>query len=133
MPETTVDVAALYAALDQKRRAEGLSWREVALALQLSPSTFTRMAQGHRPDVDAFTTLLRWLGMPADAFMRPTTERPAEPAPLAMISSYLRSGRHLRPEDAEALEDIIQAAYRRLVREPAPPADEGRTTNEEPG
>ena len=120
MPETTVDVAALYAALDQKRRAEGLSWREVALALQLSPSTFTRMAQGHRPDVDTFATRLRWLGMPADAFMRSTTERAAAPEPLAMISSYLRSARRLRPEDAEALEDIIQAAYRRLVREPAP-------------
>ncbi|MGH2353858.1 MAG: helix-turn-helix domain-containing protein [Chloroflexota bacterium] len=117
MPETTVDVAALYAALDQKRQAEGQSWRDLAGLLQLSPSTFTRMAQGHRPDVDTFATLLRWLGMSADAFMRSSTATASEPEPLAMISSYLRSAKNLRPEDAEALEDIIQAAYRRLVRE----------------
>jgi hypothetical protein len=55
--------------------------------------------------------------MPAEAFMRSSVPREAEPEPLAMISSYLRASRHLRPEDAEALEDIIQAAYRRLVRE----------------
>jgi transcriptional regulator with XRE-family HTH domain len=122
VPETTVDVAALYAALDQQRRAAGLSWRELAARLGLSASTFTRMAQGHRPDVDAFATLLRWLGMPAESFMRPATAAPGrpEPEPLAMISSYLRSARALRPEDAEALEDIIQAAYRRLVRQPPP-------------
>src|SRR5690349_18280068 len=87
--ETTVDVVALYAALDQKRQMEGLSWRELAAALGLSPSTFTRMGQGHRPDVDTFATLLRWLGMPAEAFMRPSNPSEAEPEPLAMISAYL--------------------------------------------
>jgi len=119
VPETTVDVAALYAALDQKRQAAGISWRELAARLGLSASTFTRMAQGHRPDVDAFATLLHWLGMPAESFMR-STSAPPTPEPLAMISSYLRAARTLRPEDAEALEDIIQAAYRRLVRQPDP-------------
>ncbi|HEX2033978.1 MAG TPA: hypothetical protein VHS99_07325 [Chloroflexota bacterium] len=121
MPETTVDVAALYAALDQKRQAASLSWREVAAQLGLSPSTFTRMAQGHRPDVDTFATLLHWLGMPAEPFMRSSSAPRAEPEPLAMISSYLRAAKNLRPEDAEALEDIIQAAYRRLARQPQPP------------
>ncbi len=117
MPETTVDIQAFYAALDQKRRAAGLSWRVLAHELDISPSTFTRMAQGRRPDVDTFATLLRWLGMPAEAFMRPTGQAASgSPEPLAMISTYLRSARNIRPEDAEALEDIIQAVYRRLVR-----------------
>ena len=30
MPETTVDVEALYAALDRKRQAKKLSWRALA-------------------------------------------------------------------------------------------------------
>jgi transcriptional regulator with XRE-family HTH domain len=119
MSETTIDAAALYAALDQKRRIAGLSWRELAAELQLSPSTFTRMAQGHRPDVDAFATLIRWLGMPAEPFMRSAVRRDDEPEPLAVISAYLRASPKLRPEEAEALEDIIQAAYRRLVRQRA--------------
>ena len=117
MSETRIDAAALYAALDQKRQLGDLSWRELAAELQLSPSTFTRMAQGHRPDVDAFATLIRWLGMPAEPFMRSSVPRDEAPEPLAVISAYLRASPRLRPEEAEALEDIIQAAYRRLVRE----------------
>ncbi len=116
MPQSTVDVAALYAAIDTKRQTASWSWRELARELDVSPSTFTRMAQGRRPDVDTFATLLRWLGMPSDAFIRSPGHERAEPEPLAMISSYLRSAKNIRPEDAEALEDILQVAYRRLRR-----------------
>src|SRR5436190_24354884 len=114
MPDTTVDVEALYAALDGKRKTLETSWREVARGLEISPSTFSRMAQGKRPDVDTFATLLRWLGMPADAFMRPVTKEKEEPNAVAMISSYLRADRNIAPKDAEALEDIVKAVYRRL-------------------
>ena len=117
MPDTTVDVEALYAALDQKRQALGLSWRDLDQELDVSPSTFTRMAQGRRPDVDTFATMLRWLGMPADTFMRSVRSGEEEPEPLAMISSYLRSAKNIRPEDAEALEEILQVAFRRLARQ----------------
>lgn len=117
MPKTTVDVEALYAALDSKRQVERLSWRELAHQLGVSPSTFTRMAQGRRPDVDTFAALLRWLGMPAERLMRPTTERQEEVEPVAMISSYLRADRNLSPEDAKALEEIIRVAYRHLKRD----------------
>ena len=118
MPETTVDVEALYAALDSKRRANEASWREIARELDISPSTFSRMAQGRRPDVDTFATLLSWLGMPAESFMRSTrnVNGAAEQEPTAMVSSYLRSARNIEPEDAEALEEIFRAAYKRLVR-----------------
>jgi transcriptional regulator with XRE-family HTH domain len=119
MPGTTVDVEALYAALDSKRKANDTSWREVARELEISPSTFSRMAQGRRPDVDTFATLLHWLGMPAESFMRSTEgeTRVTEEEPVAMVSSYLRSARNIEPEDAEALEEIFRAAYKRLVRE----------------
>jgi transcriptional regulator with XRE-family HTH domain len=116
MPETTVDVIALYAALDAKRQKEGLSWRELAGDLKISPSTLTRMAQGRRPDVDAFATLLRWLGMSADAFMRSTKKVNEEVNAIAMISSYLRADRNIDPKDAEALEDILKAAYRHMKK-----------------
>src|SRR5687768_9441714 len=109
MPETVVDVGALYAALDAKRQAERRSWRDVAGHLGVSPSAFTRMAQGHRPDVDTFATVVRWLGVPADAFMRPSRppaapdqpEQAPAPQPLAMVSTFLRSSPHIRPEEAE--------------------------------
>ena len=118
MPETTIDVEALYAALNSKRKAQETSWREIARELEISPSTFSRMAQGRRPDVDTFATLLRWLGLPAESFMRSTRDEGGAVAeePAAMVSSYLRSARNIEPEDAEALEEIFRAAYKRLVR-----------------
>src|SRR4029453_6814205 len=125
MPETTVDVEALYAALDNKRRAAGVSWREIARELDVSPSTFSRMAQGRRPDVDTFATLLRWLGMPAGAFRRGRATPAATEEPVAMVSSYLRSARNITPEDADALEDIFRAAYNRLVRDSEIPCGGG--------
>lgn len=114
MPETTVDVQALYAALDGKRQSKRLSWREVAQELGISPSTFTRLAQQRRPDVDTFASLVKWVGIPAESFMRSTQETEEAPEPMAVISTYLRSSKNLRSEDAEALEDIIQAAYRHM-------------------
>jgi transcriptional regulator with XRE-family HTH domain len=115
VPDTTIDVEAFYAALDAKREGEKLSWRELARKLKISPSTLTRMAQGRRPDVDTFATLLRWLGMSADSFMRPVPKGKKEVDTVAMISSFLRADKDIDPKDAEALEEIIEAAYRRLT------------------
>jgi DNA-binding MurR/RpiR family transcriptional regulator len=114
MPENTVNVAALYAALDQKRGNSALSWRSLAAKLQVPPSTFTRMAQGLKPDVDAFATMLQWLGMSQEQFLEPTADK-QESDPMSMISSYLRSAKNIRHEDAAALEDIISTAYRHIV------------------
>lgn len=121
MPQTTVDVAALHSALDRKRKLRELSWRELAGRLDISASTFTRMAQGHRPDVDTFATLLRWLDMPATAYMRSEDldeEQHGEPNPTAdleQIGLLLRASRSMKPDQAEKLETIIQAAYKSIV------------------
>jgi transcriptional regulator with XRE-family HTH domain len=115
MPENTVNVDALYAALDQRRGNEGLSWRGLAAKLRIPPSTFTRMAQGLKPDVDAFATMLQWLGMSQDQVLEPAVEK-QDSDPMAMISSYLRAAKNIKHEDAVALEDIISTAYRHIVR-----------------
>jgi transcriptional regulator with XRE-family HTH domain len=119
LPQTTVDVGALYADLDRKRKLEELSWRELAARLDISASTFTRMAQGARPDVDAFATLLRWLDRPAATYMRsedaPDDAAGDEHDDLQAIGSLLRSSRKMKPHQAEALESIIQAAYKSIV------------------
>ena len=116
MPQNSLDVDALYAALDKQRQDRGKSWRDVASDLEISASTFTRMAQGKRPDVDTFGTLVGWLGVSADRFLQTSTGDESQADPVVMISSYLRSAKNIEPEDAEALEDIIQAAYKNLTR-----------------
>lgn len=111
---TTVDVGALYAALDQKRKQQGLTWRGLARMTGTSPSTFTRMAQGHRPDVDTFMTLCSWLAVPAEEFMRGGHAEEGQDNTLALITAHLRASRELSPRGAKAMEDIIQAAYEQL-------------------
>lgn len=115
MAETKIHMSALYSALDEKRQVMEMSWRDVAQELAVSPSTFSRMAKGKRPDVDTFAALLRWLAMSAEDFTSPPAEAQSEAEPLAMISTYLRAGRQVSPEDADAFQDIIRAAYRRLI------------------
>lgn len=114
----TVDVEALYAALNQKRRQEGLTWRKLAKAMEISPSTFTRMAQGKRPDVDTFVALCSWLEVPAESFARNGAEsKDEEDNTLAVISTHLRASRRLSSRSAEAIEEIVRAAYQRLKDE----------------
>lgn len=113
MADARLDVAALYAALDQKRQSMAVSWRHVAREAGVSPSTLIRMGQGKRPDVDGLAVLLHWLGMPAESFLR-TGEPPRERDTMAVISSHLRASKELSPASADALERIIRASYEGL-------------------
>jgi transcriptional regulator with XRE-family HTH domain len=116
MPETTVDIETLYAALNRKRQTKKLTWRALATLLEITPSTFTRMAQGLKPDVDTFATLVRWLGMSQEQFLRPTRKKAENADPVAMISSYLRGAKNISHAEAEAMEDILAAAFRHLTK-----------------
>jgi transcriptional regulator with XRE-family HTH domain len=115
MPNTKVDIEALYAAVRRKRQTASTSWRDIASDLSMSPSTFTRLAQGRRPDVDTFVTLVAWLGVPAEAFMRPHPANDRQSDPVALVSSYLRSSPGIRAEDADTITDIVEAVYHRLA------------------
>jgi transcriptional regulator with XRE-family HTH domain len=120
MPKLVVDVEALHGALDAKRKSKGLSWRDLASELDVSASTFTRMAHGQRPDIDAFATLLAWLGMPAERYTRSVGEMPADSAkdrPLVEITTLLGSSRAIKRSEADALNNIITAAYKSIVQQ----------------
>jgi transcriptional regulator with XRE-family HTH domain len=117
MVKAHFDVAAFYAALDAHRSARGMTWKQVAAATGVSASTLTRMAQGRRPDVDGLAALVQWSGLDSAAFVRDGDEQRGQPEPMAMISTYLRSDPHLTHEDAQALEDIIRAAYQHLRKD----------------
>lgn len=113
MPESVVDVAALYEALDAKRQSGKLSWRGLAHELEVTPSTFTRMAHGNRPDVDTFASILKWLEMPLDRFLEPSQSDSRADA-MERIGTYLRMDRNLSPAAAESLERLIRVAYENL-------------------
>ena len=115
-----LDTDALYAALNAQRAARELSWRQLAKEVGVSPSTMTRLANGQRPDVDAFATLVRWLGQPADTFLVGDDQAPREePDLVAQLAPLLRARRDLKEEDAKYLEDLISVAVRRFKAERA--------------
>jgi hypothetical protein len=122
MPRASVDIAALYAALDRQRQAEGLSWRALGRELEIPASTFTRLSLGAGPDVDAFAVMLHWLGMPVAAFLDPQPEDASQEstplAPVDAIGFQLRSDRGLSPEAAGAIEQVVRVAYQALRSDP---------------
>jgi len=115
MSQSRLDVAALYRTLDSERQQRELSWRQLANEARVGPSTLSRMAQGHRPDVDSFVALIQWLGVPAEQFMRggadEANQRQAS-IPAQAVASLLRADRNLDPDSAAAIDDILQAAMR---------------------
>lgn len=109
------DSARFFRDVDQRRQDAGLSWRQLGKELQISASTFSRMSQGKRPDVDTFLNLLGWLGVPADTYLL-GAERPARTSPdtITQVLALLRSDASLDASAADAIEDIVRVAYRRL-------------------
>lgn len=116
MPRTRINVPALYAALDAVRASRELSWRQLAREVGVSPSTFSRLANRLKPDVDAFVAMVRWLRVPAERFMIGEEEGAVrdEPDLMAELSLLLRARRDLDPEDVTYLEELIGAAIRRF-------------------
>jgi transcriptional regulator with XRE-family HTH domain len=111
------DAEAFHAALDSQRLAMGMTWKDVAAEAGVSASTLTRMSQGKRPDVDGLAALLKWSGLRAEMFipMEDAAKKKAEP--LAQITAVLRADKSLSKASAEAIEQILKAAYKRF-REP---------------
>jgi transcriptional regulator with XRE-family HTH domain len=117
MDDAHVDVIALHAALDAAREAKGLSWRELARALGLSPSTMSRLANKKSPDVNAFMTMVGWLNMPAEAFWTERGEAAQleeDPELTAQLAPLLRARRDLDAQDVDYLQELIGGAMRRF-------------------
>lgn len=115
MTRTRIDVRGLYAALDAERTARGLSWRQLAKEIGVSPSLLSRLGNDLRPDADGFATLVRWLNMPAEQFMIDTNDRPtnqAEPDLVTQLAPLLRARQDLDKRDVAYLEDVIRATVR---------------------
>lgn len=72
-----LDVPELRRRLNVRRQERGLTWRQLAEQVDLSPSTFSRLADDKRPDADALITLLVWLDLDTDiAIMIKPKEQP---------------------------------------------------------
>ena len=71
-PMRRFDPKALHAALDAKREARGVTWKQIAEETGVSVSTITRTKQGGRMEVDGVLALVGWLDVPVETFVRET-------------------------------------------------------------
>jgi len=110
-----LDGDRFFRAVDRRRADEGLSWRELARRMELSASTLSRLARGRTPDLDTFLRLVAWLGEPAETFVA-ASDASVRRDTLSEIARALEDDPALATEDINAINQIVNVAYRRLTR-----------------
>lgn len=110
------DCEAYYTALDEIRKTKALSWKKVSDQTKVSASTLTRMGQGKHPDADSLTMLSAWAGLnPAD-YVTDEEFRYKEAESLPKMMALLRADPTLTPDSIEALQELLQVAYKRFAK-----------------
>lgn len=78
----------------------------------ISPSTLSRIEQGHVPDVDTFIKVCQWLGEPTETFVIPANAQTGEVnSGQQKIIAHLRAEKALSPKTVEMLVKVIELAY----------------------
>lgn len=65
------NLAELHAALNARRREDGLTWAELADELNCTPARLTNLRTARLADMDLAMRITQWLGQPAAAFIHP--------------------------------------------------------------
>jgi hypothetical protein len=110
MPETHIDVPRLFGALDERVKSDEISWRTAAAQIGVSPSLLSRMRNNHRPDLDGFVMIVKWLGRSADDFVGNDTAVAVPVAVEDRVRAVLRASPDLSADDKSHLEDLFVAA-----------------------
>jgi len=116
MSESTIDVARLVGVLENRVEADGISWRQAAALIGVSPSLLSRLRNSQRPDLDAFAKIVKWLGVSADKFLGgpDETNRGQQTELSTEVSVLLRARSDLSERDKEYLEDIFRASLQHV-------------------
>jgi transcriptional regulator with XRE-family HTH domain len=96
--------------LTVKRGSRGV--RAAAVDAGVSTATFSRVENGHMPDLQTFAKLCKWLGHDPREFLGIETEDGAQITPDAVV--HFRKKKTVKMETATALGELILAAQRAL-------------------
>jgi transcriptional regulator with XRE-family HTH domain len=108
MSLTIEDFGRLLAA---KRGSRGV--RAAALDAGVSPATFSRVENGHMPDLQTFAMLCKWLARDPREFLgMEMTETTAE-RPKTVV--HFKKKKTVQMETAKALGELILAAQRAVL------------------
>jgi transcriptional regulator with XRE-family HTH domain len=117
MPEREPNYELIRQRLRRARRQRGLSLREVADEITVSPSTLSRLERGTgSPDLPTVNKLISWLDVDRDAVFGVRAQREEKSTP-ASVEVLLRADKNLDPKTAQTLAKIFKTAYRELASE----------------
>ncbi|MEH2044160.1 helix-turn-helix domain-containing protein [Nostoc sp.] len=108
-----LDTVLLAAMVKTKRGGKGL--RDTAKEIgNVSSSTVSRVENGKMPDMETFLVLCDWLQVsPAELFKKTEeSEASSDSNTLETIEIQLRASKKLDPAIANALAELVKAAYR---------------------
>ena len=108
MSLTIGDFGRLLAA---KRGSRGI--RAAALDADVSPATFSRVENGHMPDLQTFARLCKWLSRDPREFLGMETTETAPRQRRAVV--HFRKKKTVQMETAKALGELILAAQRAVL------------------
>lgn len=77
----------------------------------ISPSTLSRIEQGHVPDVETFIKICQWLGEPTETFVIQSGESSEGNSGQHKIIAHLRADKALSQKTVEMLVKVIEIAY----------------------
>jgi transcriptional regulator with XRE-family HTH domain len=93
-----------------------MSVAELALMLRCDESELQQLEAGQEPHVGVALMAVKWLGADLDDFLvEQVAGEAVDPSTRAQsVAAFLRSDRELKPESAEAIEAVLNAAYARF-------------------
>lgn len=96
--------------LTAKRGARGV--RAAAAEADVSTATFSRVENGHMPDLETFAKLCTWLGRDPREFLGMGAQEDQAPGARAIV--HFKKKKTVKVETAEALGELILAAQRAI-------------------
>ena len=116
-----VELGKLAALVKARRGKKGL--REAAREIgEISASTLSRIEQGKTPDIDTYLKICDWLGISPGQLFKTDNEPREVGVPVTdgmttpeIVEAHLRADRELSPQTAEALANMVMAAYRAVT------------------
>lgn len=103
-----LDIVEFGRLLTAKRGGRGV--RAAALEAGVSSSTYSRVENGHMPDLETFARLCRWLERDPADFLGLEKNKGDTPAQQAVV--HFKKNKTVKPETAQALGELILAAQR---------------------
>jgi len=105
-----LDIAGFGRLLAAKRAKRGV--RAVAAEAGVSSATYSRVENGHMPDLDTFAKLCGWLDKDPSEFLGLESGKGNTTTAKAVV--HFKKKKTVKPETAKALGELILAAQRAI-------------------